>query len=95
MKRTPEQQAIDFIMGMLGGADLLDVQTINDLGCATRWLLLPVGHAELDFLATFRAGREDLEDSADTEENGDEHEPDLGSTRHTDQELGYADAECS
>jgi len=79
MQRTPdEQDAVDFIARMLAGADVLDVESVNDLGFPTKWLLVPVGHAELDFLAAYRAEREDFEDGGDDEESADA-EPSLGS----------------
>jgi hypothetical protein len=84
---TPE--ATDYLARLLVEADLLDVETVNELGRATRWLLVPVGHAELEWIAAIGAYLEDLEEGADTEESGDEYEPELGSTQQTDQETAW------
>ena len=66
------QSAVDYICRMLLDADLLDVETVNDLGHVTRWLLVPVGDAELDWLAAFGADTEDLEGAdADLEDDGE------------------------
>lgn len=74
-----EQQAVNYIRRMLAGADLLDIETVNALGHVTRWLLLPVGHAELDWLATVGADSEDLEDD-DIEKDASDDEPSLGAS---------------
>lgn len=66
-----EANAIAYLRRMLGSADLLDVETVNDVGHVTRWLLVPVGDAELDWLAAFGADTEDLEGAdADIEDDG-------------------------
>jgi len=80
-----EQETANFILRMLAGADVLDLETTNELGFTNRWLLVAVGHAELDFLAAFRAEREDLEDNADAEPDVDD-EPDDEDEEHDGRE---------
>lgn len=86
----PAQSALDYIRRMLAGADLLDVETKNDMGPATRWLLVPVGDAELEWLAAFDAETTDLEDEVAVGElDTADDEPSIGWTGGIDQADPY------
>ena len=71
----PHRRNVERLGRLLAHADLLDVETLDDMGRRQRWLLVPVGNYDLDWLATFNSADEDREPDTDRE-GVDEREPD-------------------
>ena len=78
---NPMSTELAFILRVLAEADVLDVTTRNAIGTPTRWLLVPVGEAELEWLGSFGSQHDDLED---------DDEPELGATNEINQEEAWS-----
>lgn len=85
---NPMPAEVAFILRVLAEADVLDVTTRNAIGVPTRWLLVPVGEAELEFLGSFGSRHDDLED--DERELNHDDEPELGATEELNQEDSWS-----